>query len=86
MAIIQRQSSNFTSANNYHTEAIQLLENIGAKCDLAEAYYQYALTLQQQNNRDNRVQSNIYKNNALNLFQQIEAPLQIAKVNQQLIN
>lgn len=81
LAIIQRNASNFTTAQQDHLEAIQQLEKIGAKCDLAEAYYQYALTLQQF---EQKQESQTYLRNAIQLFQQIEAPQQIIKVRQTL--
>ena len=77
LAIIYRQDNNFELAQNYHQKAIQLLEDIGAKCDLAEAYFQLALTLQRANNPS---QSNIFFRQAKDLFQQLEAPNQIIKV------
>ena len=80
LAIIQRNASNFTAAQQSHLEAIQQLEKIGAKCDLAEAYYQYALTLQ----KFQQSKSQTYLRNAIQLFQQIEAPQQIIKVRQTL--
>jgi tetratricopeptide (TPR) repeat protein len=78
LAIIQRQNHNFTDAERYYQEAIQLLEKIGAKCDLAEAYYQFAIALKQIN----RVtESKTYLANAIQLFQQIEAPKQVEKIS-----
>ncbi|EAW33279.1 hypothetical protein [Lyngbya sp. PCC 8106] len=38
--------SNWETALKYHTESIQILDKMGAKCDLAEAYYQLGLTYQ----------------------------------------
>ena len=80
LAIIQRNAHNFTAAQKYHTAAIQQLEKIGAKCDLAEAYYQWALTLQQFQQPESQTQAQ----KAIELFQQIEAPRQIAKVRHTL--
>ena len=80
LAIIKRNANNFTTAQQDHLEAIQQLEKIGAKCDLAEAYYQYAFTLQQFE----REESQTYLRNAIQLFQQIEAPQQIIRVRQTL--
>ena len=83
LAIIKRNAKNFTAAQQDHTKAIQQLEKIGAKCDLAEAYYQYALTLQQF---EREPESQTYLRNAIQLFQQIEAPQQIAKSQQSIID
>ena len=44
---IERFSHNFIQANLYHQQAVELLEKIAAKCDLAEAYFQQGITLQQ---------------------------------------
>jgi tetratricopeptide (TPR) repeat protein len=79
LAIIQRQNNNFTDAERYYQEAIQILEKIGAKCDLAEAYYQFAIALKQINRV---VESKTYLASAVQLFQQIEAPKQILKISQ----
>ncbi|MEM9275092.1 MAG: NB-ARC domain-containing protein, partial [Cyanobacteria bacterium P01_F01_bin.143] len=76
LAIIQRQHKNFNLAQTYHQEAIKLLEEIEAKCDLAEAYFQFAITLKQVKNLS---QSTIYFQQAKDLFKQLEAPRQVAK-------
>ncbi len=64
-----------------HQDAIQILEEIGAKCDLAEAYYQLALTYQAMNDRPN---SQVYFQKALTLWEKIEAPKQIERVRQSM--
>jgi len=74
-AEIQRKQNNLTLASSQQLDAIQILEEIGAKCDLAEAYYQLALT-QQKNGEPS--QENFQK--ALKLFTEINAPFQVAKV------
>ena len=75
LGIIARQQQHLDKAITYHLQAISWLENIGAKCDLAEAYYQYALTLQQQNTPYQE-----YLNKAIALWQQIEAVKQIQRI------
>ena len=80
LAIIARHKNYLATAIKYHLQSISFLENISAKCDLAEAYYQYALSLHQANNLD----SQSYRAKALNLYQKIAAPQQIAKVKQTL--
>lgn len=77
MAVIHRWSDNLTLADAIHRQAIALLDKIGAKCDLAEAYFQYALTLQ---NSDRTSDSKNYLTKAIALFRRIEAPKQIEKV------
>jgi hypothetical protein len=59
-------------------ESIDILIQIGAKCDLAEAYYQAGLTWQAANDLD---RSKIYKDNARQLFTEISAPAQLAKID-----
>jgi len=59
-------------------EAIELLKRIGAKCDLAEAYFQLGITYQVMREND---QAEEYKAKALELFAQMEVPKQIERVN-----
>ena len=47
MAVLQRHRQAYPAALALHTQAIDLCEKIGAKCDLAEAYLQFGLTLRQ---------------------------------------
>ena len=46
MGNIERQKSNFEIANIHHQHAVELLEKIAAKYDLAEAYLQWGMILQ----------------------------------------
>jgi tetratricopeptide (TPR) repeat protein len=46
MAELYREQGEFATALSHHSESIELLDKIGAKCDLAEANYQLALTYQ----------------------------------------
>ena len=46
MAELYQEQGEFATALSHHSESIELLDKIGAKCDLAEAYYQLALTYQ----------------------------------------
>ncbi len=77
LGIIAREQTNLKQATIYHDNSITWLENIGAKCDLAAAYYQCALTLQQQN----QPSSQEYIDKAIAIWQQIKANKQIARVN-----
>lgn len=77
LGIIARAQNNLESAISYHLDAIACLENIGAKCDLATAYYEYALTLKQQNN----FASQEFSHKAITIWQQIKASKQIARVS-----
>ncbi|MCT7966415.1 tetratricopeptide repeat protein [Laspinema sp. D1] len=64
-------------AVSYHLKAIKILDNIGAKCDLAEAYYQLGLTYQQMGETE-KSETNFQE--AIRLFTEIEAPKQVEKV------
>lgn len=77
LAEIARQRSSFDEAIANHTVAIELLDTIGAKCDLAEAYFQLGLTYQAMGDA-NHSQPNFDR--AILLFKEIQAPRQVAKV------
>ncbi|MDZ8054129.1 MAG: tetratricopeptide repeat protein [Aulosira sp. ZfuVER01] len=77
LAEIYRQQAEFDLALANHTEAIELLDQIGAKCDLAEAYFQLGLTYQQMTKLDES-QMNFHR--AMQLFTEIEAPKQVDKI------
>lgn len=77
LAEIHRQQEQFELALSNHLEAIELLDKIGAKCDLAEAYFQLGLTYKKMKNPD---ESKINFNRAIQLFTDMEAPKQVKKV------
>lgn len=77
LAEIARYKQEFYLALSNHLEAIELLDNIGAKCDLAETYFQLALTYQKIQNNE---KSKINFDRAIQLFTQMEAPKQVEKV------
>ena len=79
LAELYRIQGNFETALSHHLESIELLDKIGAKCDLAEAYYQLGLTYQTIGNTADS-QENF--NKAIQLFDKMEAPNQIEKVRQ----
>jgi tetratricopeptide (TPR) repeat protein len=79
LAELYRIQGELTTALSHHLEAIELLDKIGAKCDLAEAYYQLALTYQKMSQID-KSQENF--DNAIKLFEEMEAPKQVEKVRQ----
>jgi tetratricopeptide (TPR) repeat protein len=76
LAEVDRQEDRLDSALTKQLEAIRLLEEIGAKCDLAEAYYQLGLTQQ----RSGKIYANSF-HRATELFTEIEAPKQVDKVH-----
>lgn len=77
LAELYREQQEFETAFSYNSKAIVLLDKIGAKCDLAEAYYQLGLTYQKMEELENS-KENFDK--AIRLFREIEAPKQIEKV------
>lgn len=77
MAIISCHKREFDSAKKQHKTAIKICHRIGAKCDLAEAYWQLGLTLVTTQKIEAAEQNFQY---SINLFQEIEAPKQIEKV------
>lgn len=79
LAELYRIQGELTTALSHHLEAIELLDKIGAKCDLAEAYYQLALTYQKMSQID---KSQEYFDHAIKLFTEMEAPKQVEKVRQ----
>ncbi|MEG4457508.1 tetratricopeptide repeat protein [Microcoleus sp. N9_A1] len=62
---------------SHHSESIALLDKIGAKCDLAEAHYQLALTYQKMGDAE---KSQTAFQEAIRLFKEMEAPNQVEKV------
>ena len=79
LAAVYRNRNQLTKSCCLHEEAINLLDKIGAKCDLATAYHQWGLTLIKQKKQPQQAYIQ-----AIELFQQIPAPLQVAKVTQSL--
>jgi tetratricopeptide (TPR) repeat protein len=77
---IESFRDNFIQANMYHQQAVELLEKIAAKCDLAEAYFQWGITLQ---DHEQRIQSEECFKKAIAIYQKIPAPKQVTKVEQQ---
>jgi tetratricopeptide (TPR) repeat protein len=77
LAELYREQSDFTTALSHHSESIELLDKIGAKCDLAEAHYQLALTHQKMGDAE---KSQTGFQEAIRLFTEMEAPNQVEKV------
>ena len=77
LAELYRGQEDFTTALSHHLESIELLDQIGAKCDLAEAYYQFALTYQKMGDAE---KSQTAFQEAIRLFTEMEAPKQVEKV------
>jgi tetratricopeptide (TPR) repeat protein len=77
LAEIYRRQKTFESALENHLAAIELLDKIGAKCDLAEAYFQLGLTYKSMR-REGERKVNVEK--ALGLFKEINAPKQVERI------
>ncbi|MEA5576542.1 tetratricopeptide repeat protein [Anabaena sp. UHCC 0451] len=77
LAELYRIQDDFKKALSHHSESIELLDKIGAKYDLAEAYYQLGLTYQKMGEIEN---SNTNFNEGIRLFNEMEAPKQVEKV------
>ncbi|WP_404787857.1 tetratricopeptide repeat protein [Altericista sp. CCNU0014] len=80
LAIVQRQAGDLPTAIATLHQAIQLLENLGAKCDLAEVYYQLGIAYQAAANPE----GSAALKQAIALFESIGAPRQVAKVREKL--
>jgi tetratricopeptide (TPR) repeat protein len=78
LAIMQRHQGLYTEAIALHNQAVTLLETLGAKCDLAEAYYQCGVTYQAAGQE----QSKVFLQKAIALFGAMNAPRQVEKVEQ----
>ncbi|MEL6578844.1 MAG: NB-ARC domain-containing protein [Cyanobacteria bacterium J06621_12] len=76
---LERFSGNFIQANIYHQQAVEMLEKIAAKCDLAEAYCQWGITLRRQ---QQMAQAEVCWQKAIAIYQKIPAPKQISRVRQ----
>ncbi len=78
-AQIDREFHRFDRALERHHEAIDLLDKLGAKCDLAGAYAQRGLTYQALGEAAHALQD---KGMAIGLFRAINVPKQIAWVQE----
>ncbi len=83
LAELYRLRGEFERAFKYHSEAIDILEKIGVKCDLSEAYYQRGLTYKAIGEL---VKSCEDFQEATRLFSEIEAPKQVERVRQSMQN
>jgi tetratricopeptide (TPR) repeat protein len=77
LAELDRCQQHYQAALAHHQIAIDLLAQIGTKCDLAEAYYQLGNTYQAI--KESKPSQASY-NQAIKLFQEMQAPRQIEKV------
>lgn len=77
LAQLERLQHHWDQAIELHQQAIALLAELGANCDLADAHYQLALTYQAVQSQPHQQQ---HFQAAMQLFQAIPAPLQVARV------
>lgn len=76
-AALDTEEGNYEQAVAKHQASIQYLRDVGAKYDLAEAYYQQGLTYQAMGEK---LRSEESFQAAIALFQNMDAPKQVAKV------
>ncbi|GJD17964.1 unknown protein [Rivularia sp. IAM M-261] len=76
LAQIYHHQSEFERALTYYEQAIELLEKIGAKCDLAVAYLQLGLTYQKLQSLSSKETFDL----AIEIFTQMQAPKQVERV------
>lgn len=77
LAELFREQGEFNGAIFHHSEAIEILDKIGAKSDLAEAYYQLALTHKKMGEIAKSKESFVH---GIALFNEMQAPRQVEKV------
>ncbi len=82
LAQVYHHQSEFELALTYHTQAIELLDKIGAKCDLAVAHFQLGLTYQQLQSLLSQEAFNL----AIEIFTQMQAPKQVERVHIAALN
>lgn len=83
LAEIDRERQDFKSTILKHEEAKQITEKIGAKRDLAETYYQLGLTYKKM---DELQESRKCFEKAIQLFGEMQVPMQVEKVRRAMEN
>ena len=78
LAVLERHRTHYAEALRLHCEAVALGEKIGAKCDLAEAYFQLGLSRRFADEAESAVAECFER--AIALFSDICAPQQVARV------
>lgn len=82
LAELYREQQEFNQALTHHMKAIECLDAIGAKSDLAETYYQLGLTYQRMGHEK---ESHLHFQNAIQLFQEMQASNQIKRIHRSLL-
>lgn len=77
LAQLYREKGEYLKALSFHEQAIKAFDEIGARYDLAEAYFQLALT----NKKIGAIaKSRDQFDRAINLFKEMRAPKQVEKI------
>ncbi|MGB3298214.1 MAG: NB-ARC domain-containing protein [Phormidesmis sp.] len=79
LAMVQRQRGNYVQARSLHKQAISLCQTIGAQCDLAEAYFQFGQSIDQDQPLNEPSPADYFEQ-AIALFSDIRAPQQIKRI------
>jgi tetratricopeptide (TPR) repeat protein len=82
LAEIYRERQEYSTAISHHIKSIQILQKIGAKANLANAYYQLGLTYQRTGEMHKSRESFA---EAIRLFQEMQAPKQVEKVQKAIL-
>lgn len=77
VACLYRERGEFTIAIDKHTEAIKSMQKLSDKCSLAKAYYQLGWSYQKMGDIN---KSRETFQQSINLFNEIQAPKQVEKV------
>jgi tetratricopeptide (TPR) repeat protein len=83
LAELYREQKIFEIAIEHHVKAVKILLKIGARCDLAEAYYQLGITYQKM---DETERGKVNFEEAIRLFSEMDAPKQVERVRRSMQN
>lgn len=83
LAELYREQRDFEIAIEHHVKAVEILLKIGARCDLAEAYFQLGITCQKM---DEAERGKVNFQEAIRLFSEMDAPKQVERVRQSMQN
>jgi tetratricopeptide (TPR) repeat protein len=81
LAEIYREQGNLEKALESHHQAIEISNEIGAKCELAESHHQLGITYQMQQDVE---KSDENFRAAIQLFSQMKAPKQVERVKRSM--
>jgi tetratricopeptide (TPR) repeat protein len=83
LAEIERINGEFFAARSRNLQVIECCLRIGAKYDLAEAYFQLGLTCRCM---DEVGESNVNFQKSIDLFSELNAPIQVERVSQAMLS